>query len=448
MALSGQEEVTDGRPLAQAPYERPLCQAPFARSLAYVSLGCRVNRVETDAIVDKLRGAGFSLTGERDAAVVVINTCAVTGEAESKARKAIRHAASLPKRPLVVATGCLASLHAASVEALGPNVVVEQDKDEVAQRVLDELGLRGADVPEHLTTNAEAVTATGRTRPGIKIQDGCDLRCSYCVVWKARGPSRSVPVDEVVRSVSAACERGATEVMLTGINLGCYRSASSQGAELRLPELLLELLERTDVGRLRLGSIEPQDVDERLVQVMGQSQGRVAPFLHMCLQSGCDATLGRMRRVYSTDLFAQRAAMARAAIPGLVLGTDVIAGFPGEDEQEFSECLAFCEHMSFSRMHVFRFSPRPGTPAASMEGQVDPTLAAARAAQLRQLAARLRHEEATHLVGSEDLVVVQERGRGVSGGLYDAVLDPSHALGSLVRVRVADVREGDVLVCE
>ena len=412
--------------------------------VAFVSLGCRVNRIETDVIVSELRRAGMELVREREADVIVINTCAVTGEAEAKTRKAIRHAAGLPQRPLVIATGCVATLFSGELEALAPNVLVEVDKGAVARRVLDELQIEGQ-TPEG-STEFGTVTATGRTRPGIKVQDGCDLRCTYCIVWKARGRSRSVAVPEVVRQVREACAQGAREVVLTGINLGRYRD-EVDGRRVRLPELLETILDQTDMGRVRLGSIEPQDVDERLADVMAASEGRVASFLHMCLQSGCDETLRRMGRVYDTDLFARRMLLVRERVEHASFGTDLIVGFPGETEREFAQSLAFCERARFSHMHVFRYSKRPGAPAATMEGQVDALVAARRSAQAQELSKNMRLAEARALVGSEDLVVVQAPGAGITGGLFDARLDETIPVDSLVPVRIASVDETATLTC-
>lgn len=434
------------------------CVHDRAPRVAFVSLGCRVNRVETDVVASELLRAGCVVADEPKADAVVINTCAVTGEAEAKTRKAVRHAAGLPGRPLVVATGCVATLFSDELAMLGDNVCVEIDKAQVAQRVLDELEVRGFEGVRDASVSIGSaddlgfaadggpVTPTGRTRPGIKVQDGCDLRCTYCIVWKARGASRSVEPDEVLRQVREECARGASEVMLTGINLGRYRAAGSHGV-LRLPDLLELVLEKTEVGRVRLGSIEPQDVDGRLAQVIAASEGRVAPFLHMCLQSGCDDTLRRMGRVYDTVLFAERMAAVREVVPYASFGTDLIVGFPGETDEEFEWSLAFCREARFSRMHVFKFSPRPGTPAATMEGQVSAMVAGMRSNRMRKLASKMRLAEAHALVGARDLVVVQAPGVGVSGGLFDVQLDAEARVGSLVPVRVNSVRDDATLVC-
>ncbi len=420
-----------------------------APAVALVNLGCRVNRVELDLMASELERAGARLAGEDEADAVVVNTCAVTGEAEAKARKAVRHAASREGSPLVVATGCVASLFSAELEALAPNVVVEPDKSRVPGLVAERLGLAGEkDAGEGGCAAAQTPTPTGRTRPGIKVQDGCDNRCTYCIVWKARGAARSVSPEEVLRAVREAQDRGAREVVLTGINLGCYRAAGAAGGELALPGLLDLLLERTDVGRIRLSSIEPPDVTPELCSVMAAAGERVAPFLHVCLQSGCDETLRRMARVYRTDLFRRVVERAREAVPGLALGTDLIVGFPGETDEEFEASLAFCREMRFSRTHVFRYSRRPGTPAATMPGQVDPRVMAERGRRARELAEGSRLAEARARVGETDLVVVQAPGRGVSGGLFDVVVDPALPVDSLVPVRLIGVGEDAVLVGE
>lgn len=419
------------------------------RGVALVNLGCRVNRVELDRMALELERAGAELVGEREAAVVVVNTCAVTGEAEAKTRKAVRRAALLPARPLVIATGCVANLFADELAALAPNVRVEKDKSAVAALALAALGLGGrAGGGDPDAPRAASPTPTGRTRPGIKIQDGCDNRCTYCIVWKARGAARSLPPDEVLLAVRAALDRGAREVVLTGINLGSYRSVDARGRELRLPGLLDLLLSETGVGRIRLSSIEPPDVTPELCSVMADAGDRVAPFLHVCLQSGCDDTLRRMARVYRTADFRRVVETAREHLPHVALGTDLIVGFPGETDDDFRASLDFCREMRFSKMHVFRYSRRPGTPAATMPHQVEPRVMAERGERARALADEMRLEQACSLVGERDLVVVQYPGRGVTGGLFDVLLDPAVPVDSLVPVRLAGVRGDATLIAE
>ena len=416
------------------------------RGVALVNLGCRVNRGELDLMASELERAGAQLVSESDAAAIVVNTCAVTGEAEAKTRKAVRRAAMLPHAPLVVATGCVANLFSEELEGIAPNVVVEREKSRVAARVLAELDVAGGPLgPEGC---ALTPTPTGRTRPGIKIQDGCDNRCTYCIVWKARGAARSMSPANVLDAVAAAQGRGAHEVVLTGINLGSYCHDDETGATLGLPELLDLILSRTSIERVRLSSIEPPDVTDELCSVMAEAGDRVAPFLHVCLQSGCDETLRRMARVYRTDLFRRVVATAREHIPHIALGTDLIVGFPGETEREFEESLAFCREMRFAKMHVFRYSRRPGTAAASMPNQLDAHASAERSRRARELADEMRLEQARALVGEKDLVVVQYPGRGITGGLFDALVDPSYPVDSLVPVTITGARNDATLTTE
>ena len=417
--------------------------APTAPRVALINLGCRLNRVESDIVANALLDAGCELVDKREADAIVINTCAVTGEAQTKTRKAVRGAARLSQSPLVVATGCAASLFASELMELGPNVVVEARKDLVAERVLE---LLGTEVGREVRTGILALTPTptGRTRPGIKIQDGCDNRCTYCIVWKARGPSRSVPSHEVVRAVGEACDRGAHEVVLTGVNLGNYRTSDTDvlGEGIGLDGLLSHVLSATPISRVRISSIEPPDVTYSLLDVMAASEGRVAPFLHICLQSGCDATLKRMGRVYDTSLYARVVQQARVRMPRLALGCDLIVGFPGETDEQFDESYSFCEQMEFARMHVFRYSRRPGTPAAQYEGQVAPETMARRSEAMRDLARRIRLRCMEGLLGTCEDVLVQSPGRAVSEGLFDVAVDESLPVGEFARVRFEALDEG------
>ncbi len=418
--------------------------------VALTNLGCRVNRVELDMMANRLEAAGAQLVGEKDAACVVINTCGVTGEAEAKSRKAVRHAAGLPNKPLVIATGCVASLFSAELEELGENVCVVSDKRAVAAHILEAFEGECSPAEGAVQGGAAAaggVTPTGRTRPGIQVQDGCDNRCTYCIIWKARGRARSFDPQGIVDEVNASIQRGAHEVVLTGINLGDYRWEQGGGAgPMRLPQLLDLVLSQTPIERVRLSSIEPPDVTAELVSLMVASQGRVAPFLHICLQSGCDETLRRMARVYRTDLFRENVQLARDLLPNVALGTDLIVGFPGETDEQFEESLAFCREMRFAKMHIFRYSKRPGTPAATFPNQVPPDVMAARSKQAHALAAQMRLAEAEKLVGATDLALVQYPGRAVSGGLFDVAVDPAYALDSLVPVRFESVREDATLI--
>ncbi len=406
-----------------------------APRVALVNLGCRVNRVELDAIAASLQKAGCELVPEPDAEAVVVNTCAVTGEAEAKARKAVRRAAALPQAPVVVATGCVANLFVDELAELGDRVVVEPIKGLVPARVLGELGWS-----EGSGTATAGGTPTGRTRPGVKIQDGCDNRCTYCIVWKARGAARSLPRNEALAQVLAEVDAGAHEVVLTGINLGRY----SDGG-FGLAELLDELLERTDGVRYRLSSIEPPEVTPALLSVMGQSGGMVAPFLHLPVQSGSAGVLKRMGRLYTPAEYLRVVDAAREAVPGIAVACDIIAGFPGETDEEHVESVALCRRAAFANMHVFRYSRRPGTPAAASPDQVDPRVIAARASELRGLARDMRRTYVAARVGQPELVLVEGGGKGVTGGLVECLVPDGIREGSLVSVTPHAALPGSLL---
>ena len=410
--------------------------------VALVNLGCRVNRAEIDAFAIGFESVGCTIVDDASLAdLIVVNTCAVTGEAQTKTRKAVRRMARMPQSPAVIATGCAATLFSEELEAACPAVCVVPDKGDVVRRGTSLLGL-DASRSSGDSCSALAPTPTGRTRPSVKIQDGCDNRCTYCIVWKARGASRSVPAARIVEEVRRCLARGAHEVVLTGINLGCWTApdvdALAKGA--RLPDLLELLMRETDVERLRISSIEPPDVTDDLLDVMAGSAGRVAPFLHVCLQSGCDETLSRMGRTYDTERFRRVVRKARGRMPGIAVGTDVIAGFPGESDEEFEASYAFCEEMAFARMHVFRYSPRPGTPAAVAPAQVAPPTSSVRARRLRVLSQRMRAEAAASHDGERDIVLVQSEGRAVSSHLFDVTVDASLEVGSMAEVRLSAVK--------
>lgn len=403
-----------------------------APKVAFHNLGCRLNRLELDLIADELEDAGCVIVSEDEADAIVVNTCAVTNEAEAKCRKVVRYLSGLKSHPLVFATGCDASLFGNELQALSSSVRVVAEKSTVAAKLLAELDSDN-DFNSHATCYHAGITPTGRTRPGIKIQDGCDNRCTYCIIWKARGKANSLAPEHVLDSIRKAVSGGAPEVVLSGVNLGSYRLPGSKNVS-DLPALLQRILQETKVERIRLSSIEPPDVTEELVDVMAKSAGRIAPFLHICLQAGSDRTLRRMARVYDTQLYRKVVQCARSAMPELALGCDLIVGFPGETDDDFEASLAFCEEMQFAKMHVFRYSKRPGTPAATMPNQVPAQLMSARARRMRELARRMRRQQADLCLGREELVVVQSQGRGISGGLFDVLLDPCVPVGSLVRV--------------
>lgn len=423
---------------------------PFA---CVVNLGCRVNRVESDRITADLAAAGFALVNQDEADVVVINTCAVTGEAEAKTRKAVRHALGLPLRPLVVVTGCVVNLHPEELTELSDRIIAEPSKIDVAARVAELVGMgRSAESFQGRLGSPDAsqhdlVDLLGRSRLGIKVQDGCNNRCSYCIVWKARGPERSVPVESVLEQVRMAESSGIPEVVLTGVNLGAYDSTGPDDTHVEIDELLSIILRETSIPHVRLSSLEPMDVSERLIDAMVAGGKRVAPFLHLPLQSGCTDTLARMNRPYTSEDYAAMVDMIRAKLPSAAISCDIIAGFPGEDEREFQESLDFCRRIGFARMHVFRYSVRPGTPAATAPDQVDPKVMGERAAQLRAMAEECSRADARRRIGTFERTVLEYGNRGTLGSFHRVVVDDAEVdrAGALVDVTIKSMDERGTL---
>jgi len=406
--------------------------------VAFRTLGCKVNRVESEDIAAELIGRGAVVTSEDEAAVIVVNTCTVTGEADSKARKAVRQSLKAARHPVVVVTGCLAAVDPESLAALDPRVVVEPDKERVAEKVADALGL---DEEPH----AHAVRAGEgfRTRAMLKVEDGCDVFCAYCIVPHARGNPRSVPLAGAVAQARALADAGVREVVLTGINLGRYRDGDADLAA------LVESVAGAGIERIRLSSIEPPDLTDSLLATLANTPAACA-HLHVPLQSGSDAVLQAMRRTYSVAEYEQRIAAARAALPGVAVTTDVMAGFPGETDAHAAETLAACERIGFAKLHVFRYSERPGTPAAAMV-QVPPEVRAARASALRTTGDRLRERYIAGRLGTAAEVLVETAADGIATGTTPEYLRVEFAapagvgVGDTVQVQLRSVRGDRVL---
>ena len=405
---------------------------PFA---CVVNLGCRVNRVESDRISEALVRAGLTLVDADEADLIVVNTCAVTGEAEAKTRKAVRHALGRAREPYVIATGCAANLHPEMLSELSPRVRVEPLKTDIAPRALELLGY-ASDGEETELDAHDVAELLGRSRWGVKIQDGCNNRCTYCIVWKARGPERSVPVDAVLDQVREAHAAGIPEVVLTGVNLGAYDGSSASDAHVEIDELVRIILDATSIEHVRLSSIEPMDVSERLLDQMAAHPRRVAPFLHLPVQSGSSSVLARMERPYTADDVMKLAARIRAKLPGVSLSSDMIVGFPGETDDEFEATLDVARAAGFSRIHVFRYSARPGTPAAAMPDQVRPEVMATRSQRLRALALELAQSDARARVGTCERAVIEQGAIGTLASFHKVRIDDAPAFE---RPRIVDV---------
>ncbi len=363
------------------------------------SIGCRLNIGEAESLARLLAGAGHRIVGPGDAAdLMVLNSCAVTHVAGRKSRKLIRHWRRANPDASLVVTGCYAELSPAEMAPMGVDFVVPNaDKDELP-RVLEEAGLlspaqripaadAGPDEPDGV--------AKGRTRAFVKVQDGCDNRCTFCIVTVARGDSRSRPQGQIVAEIQELAATGYQEVVLSGVHLGSYGHETG-GA--RLDELVRTVLRRTPIPRLRLSSLEPWDLGPDFFELWADDD-RLLPHVHLPVQSGCDETLRRMARRTDQASFRRLVAQARRRVPDLSVTTDVIVGFPGETDAEFENSIAFIEEMDFARLHVFRYSPRELTAAMSMPGQVGPAVAQERSNRMHELAQELTSRFQRRFIG-------------------------------------------------
>lgn len=432
------------------------------------TLGCKVNRAESETIAAALIDAGWTQSEAKDADVAIVNTCTVTGEADTKNRKIIRALLKAGAAHVVV-TGCAINIAADHYAELGDAVVCEPDKSALprtAQLLVQGKTPKSADAPAAhaaaapaaganepaelnfeqaplLGTDAESMrllnrTGKGfRTRVDVKIQDGCNNACTYCIVHVARGKARSIPASQVIGEVGSIANAGTREVVLVGIDLGAYDDSG-----LDLADLMEILLQRTGIGRLRISSIEPQSLKPSLVTALATSDGRICRHLHLCLQSGSTKVLDEMARHYTAEEFLDLVATLRAQVPSIALSTDVIVGFPGETDEDFAQTCKVIEQARFMRLHVFRYSRRAGTPAAARVDQIAPQVMAARAKTLRELGTRLALEDMQQRLRAVEQVIVERPGIGTSESYHKVLVPADLAPGLLLPMELADIDEG------
>lgn len=385
--------------------------------VAIRTLGCKVNQYDAAVLAKALADAGLAMCqAGQEADLVVVHSCTVTRSADRQNRQLIRRLRGENPHAVLLVTGCQAEVDPASLRAMPEvdGVVGVRDRDALpalATQVLlgRRLQRRPTEAVRMAPWGAGVDHLPGRTRAFLKVQDGCDALCTYCIVPRARGPGRSRPVQSVLDEIRLMERAGVQEVVLTGIHLGHY------GRDLipacNLTELLHRVLDSCGIPRIRLSSIEPLEVETPLLTLLGRS-GRVCPHLHLPLQSGDDEILARMNRPYTAAQYRERVRQAMSQVPDLTLGCDVIVGFPGESEDRFLRTLAFVEEMPFAYLHVFPYSPRPGTPAADLAGRVAPPVVKSRAQRLRDLSLARRQGAMAAFVGRTLPVLVEGPAQG------------------------------------
>ena len=422
--------------------------------------GCKLNMADSQALAGQFMARGFRAgLDDEEPSVYVVNSCTVTAVADKKARQAMSSARRKFPGAVVVAAGCYPERDRAALDMLESVDLVygNSDKGEIVDVVSGIFGLQTAESADLRNSPVDAARSVGRSRAAVKIQEGCDQVCAYCIVPRVRGRERSVPPDEVVRQVDALSRSGCQEVVLTGTQLGTY-GFDIPGVGLR--DLIVQVLARTGIGRLRVSSLQPQELSEDLIGVWTRhGAGRLAPHFHMPLQSGSDRVLARMRRRYTSSQYEQAVSRVRNAVPCASITTDVIRGFPGETDEDHADTLAVMRRVGFAAAHVFPYSSRPGTSAAHFGDHVDSLTKARRAAEVRALASSSAAQHRRAVVG-ERRTVLWEGERGRSGltedylrvTLADTGQDSDNAVrtrplddDSFERVRLVGVREGTLL---
>ena len=409
----------------------------------FTNLGCKLNQAEVDAHARRFVAAGHDLAPcLAEADLHVVNSCTVTHLAARDSRKTARRGQRLNSDLRTVLTGCYASSEPEEAAHLaGVDLVVTNDrKDDLLELVHEAF-------PESLPIGLDPIPFVpltfGRARALVKIEDGCNMRCAFCIIPSTRGRQRSRPVEEVVKDVRELHRIGYPEVVVTGVQISEYTDESR-----KLFDLVNALLDRTEIPRIRLTSIAPWKFDQRLIDLW--SNRRLCRHIHMSLQSGSTATLRRMRRPYTAARYAALAERLRAAIPGLALTTDVIVGFPGETDQEFAESLRFVEKLSFAKPHIFSYSQRAGTEAASLPNQVSPQEKKLRMATMRASARRSDRAFTRAHLGKTLGVVWEESRNGYWRGLTDNYIrvfanDIADLSGTLERVELKSLTPGGAL---
>lgn len=427
------------------------------KKVALTSLGCKVSQYDAVALANLFEKKGYKVVNfSEEADIYVVNTCTVTHLADRKSRQLIRRAKRKNPVSLVVVTGCYAQVSPEEVKNI-PEVDVVAGTHNLNQLV-DLVENICREVPAETKYNLvrrfncvqayeelPVLSLPERTRAYVKIQEGCNNFCTYCIIPYARGPLRSRPPEKILDEVTSLTQKGFKEIVLTGIHIGAY--GQDLGSQINLTNLLSFLINLPALKRLRLSSIEPQDVNPALIKFIA-TQSKICRHLHIPLQSGDNEILRNMRRRYIVNEYRDLANLIREQINGVALTTDLIVGFPGETEQQFKNTYLFVQEMAFSRLHVFKYSPRPGTLAATLPGQVKESVKKDRSELLISLGKKLAHSFALQHVGHEVNVLVEEEAPSFYPGCLKGFTDnyltvifpgPIELRGQIVKVKVKEV---------
>jgi threonylcarbamoyladenosine tRNA methylthiotransferase MtaB len=431
--------------------------------VALDTLGCKVNQAETEQLARQFAAAGYQLVSPADEAdIYVLNTCTVTHVADRKSRHWLRLAHRRNPRALLVATGCYAERAAEELARLeGVTLVVSNtDKSRLVETLEDNLSLREVTLPK---PDDEAISALPtekhpfppqsepshnelpelpaifRTRTFIKIQDGCQNFCYYCIVPLVRNREASLPVEQVIAEMKERQAEGYKEIVITGVEVGSY---NDNGVD--LTGLLERILEETDIPRLRLSSLQPPEITPELLNLW--QDPRLCRHFHLSLQSGSDTVLKRMNRRYTTTGYARAVSLIRSSVPDVAITTDIIVGFPGETEAEFEKSYQFCKQMDFARIHVFPYSPRTGTKAAKLSGPVGDKIKKQLTDRMLTLADECVQNFSRKFLGRTMPVLFEQKDNSLWSGLTDNYIrvyveSGEDLANKIVKVRVEEIRQ-------
>ena len=412
---------------------------------AISTLGCKVNQYETQAMETLLQQRGAVPCGEDAADVVIVNSCAVTAEAGRKSRQAVRRLVEAHPGALVAVCGCFSQIEPELVKEMGADIVFgSADRAKMVDAILARLPAESVDDPfkRRYMEILPAGAVSGRTRAMMKIQDGCDNFCTYCVIPYSRGRVRSLPLEEAKVQAAGLCREGFREIVVTGIEIASY--GKDLPGKPGLADVILAIAEAAPGVRIHLGSLEPTVVTEEFCEKLA-SVGRVCPHFHLSLQSGCDDTLRRMNRKYGTARFYEACQLLERWFPDCSLTADLIAGFPGETEEDFRTTLAFVEKCGFSFVHCFPYSIRPGTKAALMEGQLTKAEKEARVRRANEVVKRLQRQYLERFVGRTLSVLFEHPDEGHADNYCLVKVEQAQEKGTVRWVLITAV-EGERLL--
>lgn len=420
---------------------------------AFITLGCKVNQYETNAMRESLLSHGYEIVSSKEEAdVYVVNSCTVTAESSRKSRQALRKIKHEHPNAVSVLTGCYSQAYKDELEALTEADIILGNKTngELFHKIGEfrESGQRIIFVEAHKKDDTYSGTDTaefeGHTRAFIKIQDGCNRYCTYCIIPKSRGFSRSRPLEDIYRELKQIAANGYKEVVYVGINLSAYGLDTGYTIA-----DALELAEKTDgIERVRLGSLEPDHLTDEVIERLREFK-KFCPQFHLSLQSGCDRTLKRMNRHYTTAEYSELVNKLKAAFPGLSLTTDIICGFPGETREDFEETVHYAKKTGFMKVHVFPFSPREGTPAAKMDNQIPKAEKTRRCAELQTACDSVRAAFLASLVGTTQSVLFETPKNGFQRGYTEnyipvKVKSETNLSGQILTILVTKAGQNDV----